>query len=93
MIWWSGLCPSTQAGKATETRCDLSDRGGTLMMRRRMRPSNTASSLLAIRSMCQLGKNGVPGWSSAKARSLKSAKSARTKAAYSSFVQCMGSLR
>src|SRR5262245_5262159 len=87
MICALGLCPRSQAGKAMEAQCDLSERGGTLMMRRVVSPRRQASSSEAMSSMCQLGRNGVVGLSSMKLRSMKAEKSWRRKAWYSSGVR------
>ena len=38
MIWALGLCPSSQAGKATDAQWDFSDLGGTQMMSRAVSP-------------------------------------------------------
>src|SRR2546423_7437563 len=92
MIWALGLCPRSQAGKAMEVQCDLSERGGTLMMRRVVSPRRQASSSEAMSSMCQLGRNGVCGLSSMKLRSMKVEKSCRRKVLYSSGERGIGDL-
>src|SRR2546430_456016 len=86
MICALGLCLRSQVGKAMEAQWDLSERGGTLMMRRVVWPRRQASSSEAMSSMCQLGRNGVVGLSSMKLRSMKVEKSWRRKVLYSSGV-------
>jgi hypothetical protein len=40
MILWIGSWPSRKAGKATEVMIDFKDRGGMLMIRRQLAPTN-----------------------------------------------------
>jgi hypothetical protein len=46
--------PEHEAGNATEVEIDFSERGGMLMIRRRILPSRTCSRCHAMALMCQL---------------------------------------
>jgi hypothetical protein len=49
-----GSWPNRKAGKDTEVIIDLSDRGGTLIIKREVSPRMTRVSAYAMASKCQL---------------------------------------
>src|SRR5258708_26963810 len=75
-----GSWPSTKAGNATEAAIDFNDRGGMLMIRRRISPRRTRSSRQAIASMCQPERYRWPGVRVLKTFSRKALKSVRNRA-------------
>src|SRR5580704_10736546 len=75
-----GAWPRAKAGKATEAAIDFSDRGGMLMMRRRISPRRTRSRCQAIASICQLPTYLCPGVKVVKTFSKKALKSFRSRA-------------
>jgi len=80
MILCVGSCPSKKAGKATEVMIDFKDRGGMLMIRRRISPRRTRSSCHPIARRCHAGMNACPGASVEKDFSTKASKFRRRRA-------------
>src|SRR5258708_21932403 len=61
MILWVGSWPSKKAGKATEAMIDFKNRGGMLMIRRRISPRRTRSRCHPIACRCHAGTKAWPG--------------------------------
>ena len=61
MIRRVGSWPSKKAGKATEVMIDFNDRGGMLMIRRRISPRRTRSRCHPIACRCHAGTKAWPG--------------------------------
>src|SRR6516162_2194262 len=78
MICSVGTWPRRNATKATEAQQDFKYRGGTLMIRRVISFRLQASSAEVISSICQFGKNSIPGFSWQKTSCVNGYKSRRT---------------